>query len=53
MRSAIEIRLGPRDFQVTTGGQTARFRTIDEALDFARQRLRLAQEVRELSMRCE
>lgn len=53
MRSTIEIKLGMRGFEVTIAGRTDRFRTIDEALEFTRQRLRLAEEVRELSMRCE
>jgi hypothetical protein len=51
--NTIEIKTTMRGFAVTTGERTASFPTIEDVLDFARQRLRLEQELRELARRCE
>lgn len=53
MPTTVEITMTGQGFEVTTGGQSARFPTIDDAWEFARQRLRRAQELRELAARCE
>jgi hypothetical protein len=49
----VEITMTLRGFEVAMGGRVTRFPTIEDALAFAQQRLRWAQEVRELSWRCE
>lgn len=51
--STIEIRMTPAGFDVTVSGRTVRFPRMDEALQFAERRLRHAQNLRELSARCE
>lgn len=53
MQSAVEIKMTAGGFEVTAGGHTLRFPKVDDALDFAQQRLRHAQHVRDLSTRCE
>jgi hypothetical protein len=51
--NTIEIKMTVRGVEVTTGGRTASFPSVDDALDFAQQRLRRAEQLRELSARCE
>ncbi len=51
MPKTIEIRMTPRGFDVTAGESTATFKHLDEAVGFARARLELAQEIREMSAR--
>jgi hypothetical protein len=51
MPKTIEIRMTPSGFDVTTGGRTATFKQLDEAVGFARARLARAEEIRELSTR--
>ncbi len=53
MPNEVEIKMTMRGFEVTIGGRTARFPHLDEACDFAQQRLRQAQQLRELAARCE
>ena len=53
MTSTIEIRMTPAGFDVTVGDRTVRFPRMDEALQFAERRLQHAQNLRELSARCE
>jgi hypothetical protein len=51
--NTVEITMTMRGFEVTMGERVTRFPSIEDALDFAQQRLRHAQEVRELSWRFE
>lgn len=51
--NTIEITLTLRGFEVTTAGRVTRFPSIEDALDYAQQRLRRAEDLRELSRRCE
>lgn len=53
MPNTVEIAMTMRGFEVTTGGRVTRFPNIEDALDYAQQRLRWAQELREMSWRCE
>lgn len=53
MSGGIEIKMTTRGFEVTTRGRTAAFPSMDEAFDFAQQRLHEAWCVREISRRCE
>ncbi len=49
MPNTVEITMTMRGFEVTMGERVTRFPSIEDALDFAQQRLRYAQELRELS----
>jgi hypothetical protein len=49
----VEITMTMRGFEVMTGGRVTRFPNIQDALDFAQRRLQRAEELRELSRRCE
>jgi hypothetical protein len=51
--NTIEITTTTRGFEVSAGGHTVHVPTIEDAFAFARQRLQLAQQLRELSARCE
>lgn len=51
MPKTIEIKMTPRGFDVTTGGQTATFKQLDDAVAFARDRFARAQAIREMSAR--
>jgi hypothetical protein len=51
--NTIEITTTTRGFEVSSGEHTVRVATIEDAFAFARQRLQLAQQLRELSLRCE
>ena len=53
MPDTVEIAMTARGFEVTVGGHTARFPSIDDAFEFAQRRLRHAKDLRELSARCE
>lgn len=53
MLKSVEITMTMRGFEVRTGGRASRFPTIEAALEFASQRLHWANEIRELSRRCE
>jgi hypothetical protein len=53
MPGAIEIKMTTRGFEVTMRGRTAAFPRMDEAFDFAQQRLQEAWQLREVSRRCE
>lgn len=49
MPKTLEIRMTPGGFEVTTGGQSHRFTSLDDAVAFAHERLGRAKRVRELS----
>jgi hypothetical protein len=51
MPKTVEIRMTPGGFEVTTGGRTASFRELRDAVDFARARFERAQEIRDLAAR--
>lgn len=51
MPKTIEITMTPAGYEVTTGGRTASFRDLQQAVEFARTRLARAEEIRELSAR--
>lgn len=51
MPRTIEISMTPRGFDVTTGGRTASFKDLQQAVEFARSRLARAEEIRDLSAR--
>jgi hypothetical protein len=53
MTNKVEITMTPRGFDVTTGTHTSHFPSIADAVDFAQRRLQQAQDLRELSARCE
>lgn len=53
MTATVEITMTYRGFVVTTRGRTAEFTSLTDAFDFAQERIRLAQELSELSRRCE
>ena len=53
MPNTIEITMTLRGFEVTTGGRVTRFPSIEDAVEYAQQRLQWAKELRELSWRCE
>lgn len=53
MTNAIEIKMTRRGFEVTTGSRTSAFSKMEQALDFAQQRLQHALTLREISDRCE
>ena len=53
MTNKIEITMTQRGFDVSTGTRTAHFVSIADAVDFAQRRMQQAQDLRELSARCE
>jgi hypothetical protein len=53
MSPTIEITMTGRGFIVNLANRTERFAHLEDALDFARQRLQHAQDLRDLSARCE
>ena len=53
MPNTVEITMTMRGFEVTMGGRVTRFPNIEDAVNFAQQRLQWAKDLRELSWRCE
>jgi hypothetical protein len=53
MPNTVEITMTSNGYEVRVGAQINRFRSVDDALDFASQRLRWASDLRELSWHCE
>jgi hypothetical protein len=53
MPNGVEITMTPRAWEVRTGAGVSRFASIEDALEFAAQRLHWARELRELKQRCE
>lgn len=51
MPKTIEIKMTQSGFDVVTGGRTASFKRLEDAVGFARCHLERAQEIRELSAR--
>jgi hypothetical protein len=51
--NTVEITMTMRGFEVTMGGRVTRFPNIEDAVNFAHQRLQWAKDLRELSWRCE
>jgi hypothetical protein len=53
MTNSVEIKMTGRGFDVSVAGRTSSFPQMDQALEYAQQRLRRAVELVELSARCE
>jgi hypothetical protein len=53
MPNTVEIIIAPRGWEVRMGARVSRFASIEDALEFASQRLNWARELRELKQRCE
>ncbi len=49
----VEITITAQGFDVALAGRVTRFVSLEDAVDFAQQKLRSAQQLRELSRRCE
>jgi hypothetical protein len=53
MPDTVEITMAPRGWDVRMGAQVSRFANIEDAVEFASQRLHWARELRDLKQRCE
>lgn len=51
--STVEIKMTMRGFDVIVGTRVTRFPTVEAAVSFAQEKLRWAEELREMSRRCE
>ena len=53
MPKTVEITMTPGGYEVRMGSQVNRFPSVEDALDFASQRLNWAIHLRDLKQRCE
>ena len=53
MPNTVEITMTFRGYEVRTGTRVSRFASLEDALEFASQKLHWASDLRDLSQRCE
>jgi hypothetical protein len=53
MPNTVEITMAPRGWEVRMGTRVTRFASVEDALEFASERLNWAHELRALKQRCE